>query len=104
MDLSTGKEINKPSPFPLDERRHEQSNNAGTHHTNDHPKHYEPWRSGRDDGGSQCRIDAQELQSLVRQQEGIVYAVTGHPTGRRDYSLFLMTTAIEPIRPSVIGQ
>lgn len=79
IDLSTWKEINDPLPFLLDERRYKQSNNAGTDYTNDHAKCNEPWRSGRDKRGRQCWIDAQELQSLVRQQEGIVYAVTGLP-------------------------
>lgn len=75
--------MDKHLPSPLDKRSHEQSNDAGADCTDYHPKDDEPGRGGRDDGGCQCWWDAQKLERLVGQQEGVVYAVAGLPTGRK---------------------
>lgn len=70
-------------PFLLDHRGHEQKDDAGTNYAYHHPKHNEPRRGRRFNGGYQGGQDANELQSRVIEQEDVVDAVPGLSIGQR---------------------
>lgn len=70
------------SPFLFHHGGHEQEDDAGAHQAYHHPKHDEPRRGLRGHGGCQGGIDANKLQSGIREEEGAVDTMSGLTVGQ----------------------
>lgn len=83
------------SPLLLQLRGHKQNDDAGAHRAHDDPEHDEPWSSARVKGRRQGGRDADELQSLIGQQEGAVDPIPGLPIRQQQHLFCTHITLIK---------